>query len=173
MPATCRHFNGIQNDACNLGIEYRNLVPANIVAWAKHIPCSVGRISAKELAPCEFLSPLIREEQEAETAELESRFKIILPIVHRFRSSACRSNSLCPSGADARFYYSAAPSGLPRGAGCEASQPDNRAALNVIAIFAANSCTNGLPFDFAELSIQSAAHCNASLWPNSHDEKTG
>ena len=80
---------------------------------------------------------------------------------------------LPPLWGAARFYYSAAPSGLPRGAGCEASQPDNRAALNVIAMFAANSCTNGLPFAFAELSIQSAAHCRASLWPNIHDAKTG
>ena len=57
----------------------------------------------------------------------------------RDRSSAVRSDSLCPYGADARFYYSAAPSGDSKWAGCEGLSIGNRAALNVIAIFAANS----------------------------------
>lgn len=86
------------------------------------------------------------------------------------RKEVTRSN---PYRASLVSTDTACPSGVLEWAGCEASHPDNRAALNVIAIFAANSCTNGLPFDFAELSIQSAAHCNASLWPNIHEAKTG
>ncbi len=35
----CIHFNGIQNDACWAGVNYRALVGGDYVGWALRIPC--------------------------------------------------------------------------------------------------------------------------------------
>ncbi len=35
----CRHFNGVQNDICEAGINFRALVGEPFYGWVKRLPC--------------------------------------------------------------------------------------------------------------------------------------
>jgi hypothetical protein len=62
----CKFFTGIQNEACEKGINYRKLVGGDYRGWARKIPCTDG-FDSDEKADCasrEFPTKTEAEEHE-------------------------------------------------------------------------------------------------------------
>jgi len=59
----CKHFNGVQNQACDRGISYRELTENHKLA----LPCIVSTRTAtgKKVAECDQLTKITKEEAEA------------------------------------------------------------------------------------------------------------
>jgi hypothetical protein len=83
---TCVHFNGIQNDACRAGVNYREHVGGPDFGWARRMPCILKY--AKDAVPCDkYQEPTpaqIAEREQVMNAAID-RMKLTYPLVERIR----------------------------------------------------------------------------------------
>ena len=66
----CKHFNGIQNDACKIGVSYASLVPEEF-GRARKLPCFASTVNPVPCVSCVFPT-----DEEAAAYERESRRRI-------------------------------------------------------------------------------------------------
>lgn len=71
----CRHFNGIVNDSCRAGVNYRQLVGGDDDGWAARLPCFVDENSA---VSCSELSLRTEAEARKEVEEKDARVQVFL-----------------------------------------------------------------------------------------------
>lgn len=71
----CRHFNGMMNETCDVGVSYSELTEAHRFSP----PCYVSsRTDDREKVVCAKYSPLSPEEVETEEREFKERMKFTL-----------------------------------------------------------------------------------------------
>lgn len=89
---TCKHFTGIQNTCCKIGIEYKSVTPnpERLDGSALRIPCMDIKTTSKiGLSPsqlehynnrgtCSKFELPTQEELDKEEAEFEERFKEVM-----------------------------------------------------------------------------------------------
>lgn len=92
LVATCKHFNGIQHDVCEAGINYRELV-GNERGAIRCLPClpktnSLGPLPGMDYVDCPKLEYMTREEAEQQETESEAELARVLAAI---------ANSECPT----------------------------------------------------------------------------
>lgn len=96
---TCKHFNGIQHDCCDAGVNYKSVTtdPDQQTGWALRIPCITERKGA--LSPgqqehydrrgtCAKFELPTKEEVEAyeqEVKEHTARFVVVMKVIEPLR----------------------------------------------------------------------------------------
>ena len=90
--ARCVHFTGLNNDACNAGVDYGTLKPYD------SLPCLPKFDKGK--CHCVKRRLLTRAEAEAEHAEIEAwdaKLNLILPLIESMRGNGSHfSRDICP-----------------------------------------------------------------------------
>lgn len=71
----CKHFNGVQNQACDRGVSYKELTENH----KYDLPClQTDRLPKKEKAKCEKHVAITKEEEKAWEKECNERMKFTL-----------------------------------------------------------------------------------------------
>lgn len=79
----CRHFNGIQHDACKVDVNYRTLVGGDDLGWAARLPCFADD---KSDATCEHLSFPTEEEARARVERDDAQ---VMQFLSRLQGGIC------------------------------------------------------------------------------------
>lgn len=107
----CVHFNGIQNEACKAGVNYRAMVGGEDLGWATRIPCN-GRTTGIR-ACCGELRLTTREEAEAAIARADASLERLRTCMTAIRAKHGKARGLrgampCPTGCGGTLQYSIA-----------------------------------------------------------------
>jgi hypothetical protein len=108
----CRHFNGIQHDCCEAGVNYEELIEHG----KYRIPCLKMAIGLKrDPALCEKFAAMTREEAEKEadeTLSIQAKTMLAMRAAHedaklkRFGKGHGGHDSFpCPTGCGGHLYY--------------------------------------------------------------------
>lgn len=80
---TCKHFNGIQHDACRAGLNIRELTGGEDFGWAIRIPCIKEKTS--DVVCDQYAEPspeeIAEEEEEAIYKKLIEEIRLTSPII--------------------------------------------------------------------------------------------
>lgn len=69
----CKHFNGIQNDACKAGVRYADLVPEEF-GRARKLPCFRSTKTPSPCALCIFPTDAEAEQYERDALDRNAKF---------------------------------------------------------------------------------------------------
>ena len=108
----CKHFNGIQHDCCNAGVNYETLIENG----KYRIPCLKLAVGInRDPALCEKFTAMTREEAEADADSLithEANVMLAIKAAHEdakkkgYRKGHGGHDSFpCPTGCGGYLYY--------------------------------------------------------------------
>jgi hypothetical protein len=79
----CLHFNGIQNDKCDHGVNYRELVGGDDLGWGKRTPCFKKHGSQIKCESMEYPSKEAIEKYEKESAERQKFMLAAIALIQK------------------------------------------------------------------------------------------
>lgn len=102
----CVHFNGIQHDKCDAGVNYRKLAN-DVVGFGAHLPC-LPRSSLRKLplAECAQFCAMTKAQDEAREAEVKAAIDKAMAAIAAGKCHVCGAEAE-PSKVIGRCRYAA------------------------------------------------------------------
>lgn len=111
----CVHFTGTRDEACEAGVNYRQLVGGDDFGWGTRLPCLTDTFTPKngDKVSCGQCRMTTREEAEAEVEESDASFRRISACLKAITEKHGKSRGLqdsmpCPNNCGGTLHYSIA-----------------------------------------------------------------
>lgn len=89
MNNRCRHFTGIQNKACEVGVNYREFVGGPDFGWARRLPCLGDDDFHADNKPCSQRSLYTVKELAEQKREAAQHLTVYLKDIEEGRCPVC------------------------------------------------------------------------------------